>query len=257
MPASRSAHRQPVPGNAHEPRLEARGAAGVDDEPVGGRGHPGVVAQLSPARSAPRPARRWPRDRGEHRLPASSSRRAVVMRGGAAASWKASATSSRPGAHAFGEAGQRALLHRHLESGHARAGRRSPPGPRPASALGKAPTRSCAARRRQRGHLDPSEPEARGDRVGVLEQQPAGVRGQRAAAAADEQLRPELALERRDLLGDRRLAERQCLRRAGERAVWATARKVSSRRASSIRSAYRYTTKIIGDYGRRSPPCDP
>ncbi len=89
-------------------------------------------------------------------------------------------------------------------------------GTTPASALGKAPSRSV---RRAPATSAPIWTSARSSRAATAsawcEQQPAGVRRERAAAAADEQPGAELALERGDLLGDRRLAQRQRLARRG------------------------------------------
>ena len=62
------------------------------------------------------------------------------------------------------------------------------------------------------------ELEPPGDHVGVLEQQLAGGRERQAARAALEQPRAGLLLERRDLLGDRGLRQRERLGRARERA---------------------------------------
>ena len=56
-----------------------------------------------------------------------------------------------------------------------------------------------------------------GDRVGVGEQQRAGGGRRRPSGAAFEQLHAELALERGDLLGDRRLGQRERVARARER----------------------------------------
>ena len=89
-----------------------------------------------------------------------------------------------------------------------------------ASALGNAPIRSvsrsvaassatCAA-----GLREPV-----GDRVGVGEQQRARLGRRRPARAALEQPHAELALERRDLLRDRRLGERERLAGPRERAL--------------------------------------
>ena len=57
-----------------------------------------------------------------------------------------------------------------------------------------------------------------GDGVGVGEQQRADLGRRRAARAAVEQADAELALERGDLLGDRRLGQRERLGGARERA---------------------------------------
>ena len=86
-----------------------------------------------------------------------------------------------------------------------------------ASALGNAPTRSVSRRRRQLGDLRVGLREPVGDRVGVGEQQRAGLGRRRPAGAAVEQLDAELALERSDLLRDRRLRQRQRLAGARER----------------------------------------
>ena len=67
------------------------------------------------------------------------------------------------------------------------------------------------------GELGAGELEALGDRVGVLEQERAGRRELQAAAAAIEQPRADLVLERRDLMRDRRLRERELARRPRER----------------------------------------
>ena len=69
----------------------------------------------------------------------------------------------------------------------------------------------------QLGDLRAGLREAVGDRVGVGEQQRARLGRRRAAGTALEQLQAELALERGDLLGDRRLRQRQRLAGARER----------------------------------------
>jgi hypothetical protein len=55
------------------------------------------------------------------------------------------------------------------------------------------------------GELEGGEAEARGDRVGVLEQQRAGAREPQASRAAVEQSGADLLLERCDLVRDRGL----------------------------------------------------
>ena len=61
-------------------------------------------------------------------------------------------------------------------------------------------------------------PQPVGHHVGVLEQQRARLRERQPARPALEQLHPGLALQRRDLLGHRRLRERERLGGARERA---------------------------------------
>ena len=87
-----------------------------------------------------------------------------------------------------------------------------------ASALGNAPIRSRAGRG-QLAELGLGEREALRDRVGVREQDLAGAREPEPARLAVEQPRADLALERRDLLRDRRLGERERARRLRERAL--------------------------------------
>jgi hypothetical protein len=65
--------------------------------------------------------------------------------------------------------------------------------------------------------LDLGELDAVGERRGVLEQPFSGRRAAYAAAAALHQRRAELVFERGDLLGDRRLRQRQRLGGTGER----------------------------------------
>ena len=67
------------------------------------------------------------------------------------------------------------------------------------------------------GELERGEVEAHGDRVGVLEQQRAGRGELQSARPAIEQPRADLLLERRHLMGDRGLRQRELLGRARER----------------------------------------
>ena len=67
------------------------------------------------------------------------------------------------------------------------------------------------------GDLGAGLREPLGDGVGVREQQRADLGRRGAAGAAVQQADAELALERGDLLGDRRLRQRERLGRAGER----------------------------------------
>ncbi len=141
-------------------------------------------------------------------------------RGGAAASWKHIATCSRPPADHLPEllAGRldrldldvrllRAQAHDRLRD-HGRERARE-----------RADAQRLALGVGQLGDLLAGLREPVGDRVGVGEQQRAGRGRRRPARAAFEQLHAELALERGDLLGDRRLGQRERLARARERAL--------------------------------------
>ena len=79
--------------------------------------------------------------------------------------------------------------------------------------------RSSPARPPAVGQLPVRELEPLGDDVGVREQLLARGRDLQLAAPALQQAGAGLPLERGDLLGDRRLRERQRLARARERAV--------------------------------------
>ena len=69
------------------------------------------------------------------------------------------------------------------------------------------------------GELLVGELEALGDGVGVLEQDLALAGESKAAGLALEQPRADLALQCRDLVGDRRLGERELAGGARERAL--------------------------------------
>ena len=93
-------------------------------------------------------------------------------------------------------------------------------GTRPASAVGStSDPQPCAPARGGSGDLGARELEPPGDRVGMLKQGRA-LRGQREPAGAPlEQPRSELAFELGDLVGDRRLRQRELMGGAGERAL--------------------------------------
>ena len=89
-----------------------------------------------------------------------------------------------------------------------------------AAALGKAPTRrrgTLDARRRQ--DLGLGQAQLGEDGLGVAQEHLARRRQRDPARVAHEQPRLELALEAGDLLGDRRLREREGGRGVGERAA--------------------------------------
>ena len=83
----------------------------------------------------------------------------------------------------------------------------------------RADPQGLALRGDQVGQLRVGLGEPLGDRVGVGEQQRAGLGGRRAARPAVEQAHADLPLERGDLLGDRRLGERERVGRPRERAT--------------------------------------
>ena len=89
-----------------------------------------------------------------------------------------------------------------------------------APALGNAASRSRPPRRPAiaSSSASASASRARID-VGVIDERAPGVGQPHAAAAALDELRAGLALERRDLLGDGRLRVRQALGGGGERAL--------------------------------------
>ena len=125
----------------------------------------------------------------------------------------------RAGAHALDELVRRALGDVGLDLGPLGVSRASARGTRVASALGNAPMRSSrAACPASSASWPAGELQPVGDDVGVLEQQRARRRERQPAGPALEQLRARLALERRDLLRDRGLGQRQRLGRARERA---------------------------------------
>ena len=90
-------------------------------------------------------------------------------------------------------------------------------GTRVASALGKPPTRSAPRSSPELGELGVGQRQALGQGVGVLERERAGVGQRQPAVPAVQQPRPQLALERGDLLGHRGLGQRQLTRGGRER----------------------------------------
>ena len=116
--------------------------------------------------------------------------------------------------HALGQLGRAALLDEHLGSGHASHRLRHQRGQR-----AREPAHAQPLVAGQLRELRPRELEPIGQRIRVLEQDPARDRQLQAAGLAVEQARADLLLERRDLLRDRRLGQRQRACRGAERAL--------------------------------------
>jgi hypothetical protein len=116
----------------------------------------------------------------------------------------------------------------------------------------RADAQAPALLRRQLADPRGREREAVGDRVGVLEQDGAGGRELQSARLAVQQPRADLALQRRDLLGDRRLRQRECSRRALNEGSCAAARKVSTRRFGARRPRIRCASPGPAGAGSRS-----
>ena len=175
--------------------------------------------ELDPLAAREPVARR--RARRASRSSASSSRRRPPWsRGGAAASWKATATSSRPertpSAMPASEPSSTAISSSGSSARSAAMASRHDGGER---ARERADAAACGARSSTTAAICTPARSSRSATASACasRSRPASV-GTRAAAAAHEQRGAELALERGDLLGDRRLAERERLGGARERA---------------------------------------
>ena len=214
------ADRERVADDEHEVRLEARGAAGVDDEAVARRCHPRVVAQLAQRDPLAAGQPVAGAEHGEHRLlgehlapePAVVARR----RGGVL---EGHGDVEPASADAVGESGQRALLHRDLEVGPRARSAAMACGPRPRRARwGRRRAGACAGRR------PPAHPSGRRRARAARRRRrhgraaagrrPWGARRRGPGRAA----RPELALERARPAGRPPAGSARAVRRAGERA---------------------------------------
>ena len=173
----------------------------------------------------------------------SCRRRPVVLaRGAAAASWKPSARCRRPARTPAARSSSRPSSTATRRPRMSAAGAPvTAAGTMVASALGKAPTRSSSRSSVTLSASCRSASRSRSETTLACASScsPAGVTLQPAAPAL-QQAGAGLPLERGDLLRDGRLCERQRVARRGRTSrCSATSRKVSTRRGSSISSAYR------------------
>ena len=104
------------------------------------------------------------------------------------------------------------------------AGRGSgPPGTGAGTSRGRSSPPATACRSRRRPRRREGSPRIRQQRLGaqdvIGEHLPAGVSARRPPVVADHELRAELGLERRDVLGDRRLRDVQLVRGTRERSL--------------------------------------
>ena len=202
---------------SRQARLEAGGAAGAGDQAVGRCG----ATSGSSARSASvdRVALREPVVRrrarpGTARAAGRGARRPSCSRRGSAASWKRERRCSSPRRDALGQRVAVALL----DAAPRRPGRVAQPatasGTSAASALGNAPIRSRRARRRPARRAACAASASRSASASACSSSTRPARRElQPAGLAVEQPRADLRLQRRDLLGDRRLGQRERARR--------------------------------------------
>ena len=196
-------------------RLEAGGAAGADDEPVGVGGGPVVVGEVADAHrllaGEPMVGRKGDEERLAHEVaPLGAFELASRERGVLEVDGEVELS----GADALGQLVGAALLDgdpgARMGGADLRDGRRHEARERGREG---ADAQERALVVGDLGELERGEVEAHGDRVGVLEQQRAGRGELQPARPAIEQPRADLLLEGRHLMRDRGLRERELLAR--------------------------------------------